>query len=65
MFHRVGVVQQNQRFTSMPEFMLLVLARTLARLLLKNDSICAPWSGKTEPRVTDRLIKVMLVRTTG
>jgi hypothetical protein len=35
MFHHVGVVQQNQRFTSMPEFVLLVLARLLPDLCSK------------------------------
>ena len=56
LFHHMGVVQQTHRATC--------ACQTLARLLLKNDSICAPWLGKAEPRVGDCLINVILARTT-
>jgi len=39
----------------------------LARLLLKNDLICCPWSGKRQSfggQTIDRLINVILGRTT-
>jgi hypothetical protein len=60
MFHHVGVVQQNQWFTSMPEFVLLVLTRLLPDFCSRMTQFVPPWSGKTEPRVSDRLINVIL-----
>jgi hypothetical protein len=65
MFHHLGVVQQNQRFTSMPEFVLLVLARLLPDFCSKMTQFVPHGSGKAEPRVSDRVIKVMLARTMG
>ena len=64
LFHHVGVVQQNQRFTSMPEFVLLVLARLLPDFCSKMTQFVPHGLEKAEPRVGDRLINVILARTT-
>jgi len=57
MFHHGGVVQQNQWFTSMPEFVLLVLARVLPDSCSKMTQFEPHGQEMAEPRVTDRLIK--------
>ena len=56
----VSVVQQNQRFTSMPKFVLLVLARLLPDFCSKMTQFVPHGLEKAELGVGDRLISVIL-----
>ena len=54
----MGIVQQNQWFTSLPEFVLLVCARLLPDFCSKRIQFVPHGLEKAEPRVGDRGITV-------